>query len=220
MNIRETIAEVDISERRKEYEEAGIDASSVFVDPIDQFKVWYVDAQEAQISEPDAAVIGSVNEEGFPSSRFVLVRKVDADGFVFFTNYRSDKATSFSLSPKVSLTFGWLPLHRQVRVHGLVKIATETESDEYFAQRPRGHQIGAWASPQGQVIPDRQTLVDRYEEILERFGDDPIPRPDHWGGYRIRPTMIEFWQGRPDRLHDRLRYIWSDEGWLIERLAP
>ena len=211
---------MDISKRRREYEEAGIDTSSVLKDPIAQFKIWYQEAQDGRIPEPDAAVIASVNEEEYPSSRFVLVRKVDVDGFVFFTNYRSDKATSFSLSPKVSLTFGWLPLHRQVRVHGLVEVASEKESDEYFTQRPRGHQIGAWASPQGQVIPDRQTLVNRYEEIIERFGNGPIPRPDHWGGYRIRPTMIEFWQGRPDRLHDRLRYSRENDGWLIERLAP
>tara|TARA_B100000700_G_C14906952_1_gene790247 strand:- start:234 stop:869 length:636 start_codon:yes stop_codon:yes gene_type:complete len=211
---------VDIYKRRKEYEDLGIDASSVLKDPIAQFKIWYTDAQEARIPEPDAAVIASINEEEFPSSRFVLVRKVDNEGFVFFTNYRSDKATSFSLSPKVSLTFGWLPLHRQVRVHGLVEVATAAESDEYFEQRPRGHQIGAWASPQGQIIPDRQTLVERYRKITERFGDGPIPRPDHWGGYRIWPTMVEFWQGRPDRLHDRLRYVRDNSGWLIERLAP
>ena len=187
---------------------------------MEQFKIWYVQAKEAMIPEPDAAVIASVNEEEYPSSRFVLVRKVDGDGFVFFTNYRSDKATSFSLSPKVSLTFGWLPLHRQVRVHGLVEVAKDKESDDYFSQRPRGHQIGAWASPQGQVISDRKTLEGRYREISERFGDGPIPRPEHWGGYRIRPTMIEFWQGRPDRLHDRLRYSWSNDRWILQRLAP
>ena len=211
---------MDLSKLRKEYEEEGIDTANALDDPIKQFQIWYDQAKEAQIPEPDAAVIASVNEEEYPSSRFVLVRKVDGDGFVFYTNYRSDKATSFSLSPKVSLTFGWLPLHRQVRVHGLVEVAAEKESDDYFSQRPRGHQIGAWASPQGQVIPDRETLISRYEEIAEKFGEGPIPRPEHWGGYRIRPTMIEFWQGRPDRLHDRLRYTRESDGWLIERLAP
>ena len=211
---------MDISRLRKEYEEEGIDSANALGDPMEQFQIWYVQAKEAMIPEPDAAVIASVNEEEYPSSRFVLVRKVDADGFVFFTNYRSDKATSFSLSPKVSLTFGWLPLHRQVRVHGLVEVAKDKESDDYFSQRPRGHQIGAWASPQGQVIADRKTLEGRYSEISERFGDGPIPRPEHWGGYRIRPTMIEFWQGRPDRLHDRLRYSWSNDRWILERLAP
>ena len=211
---------MDVSRLRKEYEEEGIDSAYALGDPMEQFKIWYVQAKEAMIPEPDAAVIASVNEEEYPSSRFVLVRKVDGDGFVFYTNYRSDKATSFSLSPKVSLTFGWLPLHRQVRVHGLVEVAKDKESDDYFSQRPRGHQIGAWASPQGQVIPDRKTLESRYNEISKRFGDDPIPRPEHWGGYRIRPTMIEFWQGRPDRLHDRLRYSWSNDRWILQRLAP
>ena len=211
---------MDVSKLRKEYEEDGIDTANALDDPIKQFQTWYDQAKEAQIPEPDAAVIASVNEEEYPSSRFVLVRKVDENGFVFYTNYRSDKATSFSLSPKVSLTFGWLPLHRQVRVHGLVEVAKDKESDDYFSQRPRGHQIGAWASPQGQVIPDRKTLEGRYSEISERFGDDPIPRPEHWGGYRIRPTMIEFWQGRPDRLHDRLRYSWSTDRWILQRLAP
>ncbi len=211
---------MDLSELRKEYEEEGIDTANALDDPIKQFQTWYDQAKEAQIPEPDAAVIASVNEEEYPSSRFVLVRKVDENGFVFYTNYRSDKATSFSLSPKVSLTFGWLPLHRQVRVHGLVEVASEKESDDYFSQRPRGHQIGAWASPQGQAIPDRETLISRYKEIAEKFGEERIPRPEHWGGYRIRPTMIEFWQGRPDRLHDRLRYTRESDSWLIERLAP
>ena len=211
---------MDVSRLRKEYEEEGIDSANALGDPMEQFQIWYVQAKEAMIPEPDAAVIASINEEEYPSSRFVLVRKVDGDGFVFFTNYRSDKATSFSLSPKVSLTFGWLPLHRQVRVHGLVEVAKDEESDDYFSQRPRGHQIGAWASPQGQVISDRKTLEGRYREISERFGDGPIPRPEHWGGYRIRPTMIEFWQGRPDRLHDRLRYSWSNDRWILQRLAP
>ncbi len=211
---------MDVSKLRKEYEEEGIDTANALDDPIKQFQTWYDQAKEAQIPEPDAAVIASVNEEEYPSSRFVLVRKVDENGFVFYTNYRSDKATSFSLSPKVSLTFGWLPLHRQVRVHGLVEVASEKESDDYFSQRPRGHQIGAWASPQGQAIPDRETLISRYKEIAEKFGEERIPRPEHWGGYRIRPTMIEFWQGRPDRLHDRLRYTRESDSWLIERLAP
>ena len=173
---------MDVSKLRKEYEEDGIDTANALDDPIKQFQTWYDQAKEAQIPEPDAAVIASVNEEEYPSSRFVLVRKVDENGFVFYTNYRSDKATSFSLSPKVSLTFGWLPLHREVRVHGLVEVAAEKESDDYFSQRPRGHQIGAWASPQGQVIPDRETLISRYREIAEKFGEEPIPRPEHWAG--------------------------------------
>ena len=211
---------MDVSRLRKEYEEEGIDSANALGDPMEQFQIWYVQAKEAMIPEPDAAVIASVNEEEYPSSRFVLVRKVDGEGFVFFTNYRSDKATSFSLSPKVSLTFGWLPLHRQVRVHGLVEVAKDKESDDYFSQRPRGHQIGAWASPQGQVISDRKTLEGRYREISERFGDGPIPRPEHWGGYRIRPTMIEFWQGRPSRFHDRINYSKSDNSWIIHRKNP
>ena len=172
------------------------------------------------VHEPDAAVVSSIDDDGFPSSRFVLVRKIDNEGFLFFTNYNSDKATSFAQTPKVSLTFGWLPLQRQVRIQGTIEKATREESDEYFFGRPRGHQIGAWASPQSQIINDRKILLKRYEEITAQFEGKEIPRPENWGGYRVTPTVIEFWQGKPDRLHDRFRYRRINDGWNIQRLAP
>ncbi len=189
-------------------------------DPIEQFHYWYEDAVKAGIYEPDAAVVSSVDHQGSPTSRFVLVRKIDSEGFVFFTNYNSDKATAFALSPNVSLTFGWLPLHRQVRIQGKIEKATAEESNDYFLERPRGHQIGAWASPQSQVIESRDDLLKRYKEIEDKFKDKTVPRPENWGGYRVRPNVIEFWQGKQDRLHDRFRYLKLNEQWEVQRLAP
>ena len=192
----------------------------ILEDPIQQFATWYAEATEVRVHEPDAAVVSSIDDDGFPSSRFVLVRKIDNEGFLFFTNYNSDKATSFAQTPKVSLTFGWLPLQRQVRIQGTIQKATKEESDEYFSGRPRGHQIGAWASPQSQIINDRNMLLKRYQEITEQFEGKDIPRPENWGGYRVTPTVIEFWQGKPDRLHDRFRYRRINDEWDIQRLAP
>ena len=194
--------------------------NQILDDPIQQFKTWYTEAIEVRVHEPDAAVVSSINDDGFPSSRFVLVRKIDDEGFLFFTNYNSDKATSFAQTPKVSLTFGWLPLQRQVRIQGTIEKATREESDEYFSGRPRGHQIGAWASPQSQIINDRKMLLKKYKEITTQFEGKEIPRPENWGGYRVTPTVIEFWQGKPDRLHDRFRYRRINDDWDIQRLAP
>jgi len=198
----------------------GVGNNQILDDPIQQFKIWYAEAIEVKVHEPDAAVVSSIDGNGFPSSRFVLVRKIDKEGFLFFTNYNSDKATSFAQTPKVSLTFGWLPLQRQVRIQGIIGKATREESDEYFSGRPRGHQIGAWASPQSQIINDRKTLLKRYKEITDQFEGKDIPRPENWGGYRVTPTVIEFWQGKPDRLHDRFRYRKISDTWDIQRLAP
>ena len=198
----------------------GVGNNQILDDPIQQFKIWYAEAIEVKVHEPDAAVVSSIDGNGFPSSRFVLVRKIDKEGFLFFTNYNSDKATSFAQTPKVSLTFGWLPLQRQVRIQGIIGKATREESDEYFSGRPRGHQIGAWASPQSQIINDRKTLLKRYKEITDQFEGKDIPRPENWGGYRVTPTAIEFWQGKPDRLHDRFRYRRNNDDWDIQRLAP
>ena len=197
-----------------------IDNKNFLDNPIEKFKVWYSEAIQAGVHEPDAAVVSSIDGDGFPSSRLVLVREIDNEGFLFFTNYNSDKATSFAHTPKVSLTFGWFPLQRQVRIQGTIQKATSEESDAYFAGRPRGHQIGAWASPQSQIIDDREILLKRYEEIRDQFEGKDISRPENWGGYRITPTVIEFWQGKPDRLHDRFRYRRINDDWDIQRLAP
>ena len=188
--------------------------------PIAQFKKWHEAAKSEGIHEPDAAVISGINENNFPTSRFVLVRKVDSEGFLFFTNYNSDKALSFQNSPNVALTFGWLPLQRQVRILGTIEKATSNESDEYFASRPRGHQLGAWSSPQSQKIHNRDTLTDRYNKFEKQFADAEVPRPSHWGGYRVRPITIEFWQGKRDRLHDRFRFQRTQDTWSVDRLAP
>ena len=192
----------------------------ILENPINQFMSWHADAAEAGVHEPDAAVISGINEDNFPTSRFVLVRKVDEEGFMFFTNYQSDKATSFQHNPNVSLTFGWLPLERQVRILGTIEKATAKESDEYFGSRPRGHQIGAWSSPQSKTIDDRSILAEQYEQYENKFADIEVPRPSHWGGYRVSPLTIEFWQGRKDRLHDRFRFTKSKKAWFVERLAP
>ncbi len=188
--------------------------------PIIQFKQWHQDAVSEGIHEPDAAVISGINENNFPTSRFVLVRRFDQEGFIFFTNYQSDKATSFRNSPNVALTFGWLPLQRQVRILGTIEKATSLESDQYFASRPRGHQIGAWSSPQSRTIDDPSILAEQFEKYEKEFADIEVPRPSHWGGFRVRPLSIEFWQGKKDRLHDRFRFVKSKEAWLVERLAP
>ncbi len=188
--------------------------------PIAQFKKWHEAAKSEGIHEPDAAVISGINENNFPTSRFVLVRKVDSEGFLFFTNYNSDKALSFQNSSNVALTFGWLPLQRQVRILGTIEKATSNESDEYFASRPRGHQLGAWSSPQSQKIDNRDTLTDRYNKFEKQFADTEVPRPSHWGGYRVRPITIEFWQGKRDRLHDRFRFQKTQDTWSVDRLAP
>tara|TARA_B100001094_G_scaffold183628_1_gene177939 strand:- start:484 stop:1083 length:600 start_codon:yes stop_codon:yes gene_type:complete len=192
----------------------------ILENPINQFMSWHADAAEAGVHEPDAAVVSSVDDDGYPSSRFILVRKIDDEGFLFFTNYNSDKATSFSRTPKVSLTFGWFLLHRQVRILGEIEKATIEESDDYFKSRPRGHQLGAWASPQSQIIDNRDVLVSKYEEISRQFKNKEVPRPENWGGYRVRPSLIEFWQGQPDRLHDRFRFRKVENKWKAHRLAP
>ena len=210
----------DLASIRKEYETAGLDIADVSVDPIEQWHRWYGDAVEAQCVEPNAFVLGTINQEGWPQSRYVLVRGVDERGFTFFTNYESAKSHQLGAEPRASMLFSWLQLHRQVRVVGEVERVPEPESDEYFASRPRASQVGAWSSPQSQPIPDRAWLEQRVEQMGATFGDAPVPRPVFWGGWLLRPTRFEFWQGRPSRLHDRLVYAPLDGGWQITRLAP
>jgi pyridoxamine 5'-phosphate oxidase len=213
--------------KRFEYETAGLDVGDVLPDPLAQWQRWYAEAEQAGCVEPHAFVLSTIDEEGWPQSRYLLLRAADERGFTFFTNYESAKSHQMTSLPRASLLFTWLQLHRQVRVVGEVERVPEAESDEYFAGRPRGSQVGAWSSPQSQPIPDRAWLEQRVGQMAATFGDAEVPRPAFWGGWLLRPTRFEFWQGRPSRLHDRVRYVslsgsgGDDPGtWQIDRLAP
>lgn len=209
-----------IADRRIEYETRGLDRADVAGDPIEQWHRWYADAVAAGCVEPNAMVVSTVDVNRSPDGRFVLVRSVDERGFSFYTNLESAKSEQIAGTPRASLTFGWLELHRQVRVRGSVEAVSAQEADEYFASRPRGSQIGAWSSPQSRAIPDRAWLDVRVAETESRFAGHDVPRPPNWGGLRVVADVVEFWQGRPSRLHDRLRYTRTASRWAIERLSP
>jgi pyridoxamine 5'-phosphate oxidase len=214
--------EVDFAALRRVYARGGLDFPDLADDPFEMFGRWMQDSIDAGLHEPNALVVSTVSADGRPSSRMVLLKRFDADGFVFFTNLASRKGLELAANPHCSLLFPWHPLERQVRIDGAASTLPVAEVEAYFASRPRGAQIGAWASQQSQPVESRSTLAEAYAEAEERFGEDevPVPVPPTWGGYRVRPDTVEFWQGRPGRMHDRLVYRREGTGWVTQRLAP
>lgn len=209
-----------IADIRREYSALSLKASEVDANPVDQFLNWFDMALNAEITEPNAMTLSTL-EGNKPTSRIVLLKGVENEEFVFYTNYNSSKGKQIEKTPYVSLNFFWPELERQVRIDGEVKKVESATSDEYFKSRPRASQIGAWVSPQSETIENREVLDKRLNEIELKFKDKEVERPPHWGGYTVRPIIIEFWQGRPSRLHDRIRYTFSEtKNWKIERLAP
>ena len=209
-----------LARMRQEYGERGLRRSDLLADPLEQFTRWFDEARSAPILEPNAMTLATVDAAGQPSARTVLLKAVDRRGLTFYTNLESRKAREIAANPKSALLFWWPPQGRQVRFEGEIEPVDEAEADAYFATRPRGSQIGAWASAQSKVVADRAALDAAEREMEARFADGPVPRPPFWGGYRLVPVRVEFWQGRVNRLHDRLRYTRRGKGWDLERLAP
>jgi pyridoxamine 5'-phosphate oxidase len=206
---------------RRDYTLAGLVESDLDPDPIVQFRVWFTEAQAAKGIEPNAMTVATADATGDPSARTVLLKGLDERGFIFYSNYDSAKGNQLAANPRAELLFYWPELERQVRIHGDVERLERTASEEYFRSRPIGNQLGALASPQSTVIPNREYLQELYDSLEQQYGSDSVPMPDHWGGYRVCPQLLEFWQGRKSRLHDRLRYRRdADGGWIVERLAP
>ena len=215
----------DLAALRREYGARGLDVPDLAPDPVSMFRQWFDDTVAAGLHEPNAMVVATVSPEGRPSSRTVLLKGVDERGFVFFTNYESRKAADIAANPHVSLLFPWHDLQRQVRVEGAASKVSAEESEAYFASRPRESQLGAWASPQSRVVASRSALDERYGGVLAQFAElDEVPVPPHWGGFRVAPYAVEFWQGRKGRMHDRLVYRRVEDDphapWTVDRLAP
>ncbi len=213
------MSDVDIATMRRVYERTELREEDVSANPTEQLRAWVHEAHDAGSHEPNAMCLCTMGEE-YPAGRIVLLRGLDEQGLVFFTSYFSRKGRNLERLPRAAAVFFWPQLERQVRIEGDVQKLPEEESDAYFAGRPRGHQLGAWASEQSEPVESRAILDQRMLDFTERFGDEEIPRPHSWGGYRLRPQMIEFWQGRPNRMHDRLEFRRARGGWSVRRLQP
>jgi len=211
---------LDLAVLRRDYALASLSETHVDADPIRQFEAWFADALAAQVLEPNAMTLATATSDGVPSARIVLLKGIDAGGFVFFTDYRSRKGAELAENPLAALVFLWKEIERQVRVSGAVSRVMAAESEAYYRSRPLGSRLGAWVSHQSSVIASRAEIEERWQAVSQRFADGDVPLPPHWGGYRVMPDEIEFWQGRPNRLHDRLRYERTSSGWTISRLSP
>jgi pyridoxamine 5'-phosphate oxidase len=219
--LREITDMQDLHSSRKEYTKYGLDEAQVNSNPIVQFQQWFAEAQKADIPEPNAMSVATVSPDGRPSVRILLLKGVENDAFVFYTNYQSKKGIHLLGNPACALTFFWPELERQVRIEGIAARVPENQSISYFQSRPKGSQLGAWASPQSSPIKNRTLLEERLTELEAKYKDvDKVPKPHQWGGYAVTPYLIEFWQGRPNRLHDRIEYVRTDNAWVINRLAP
>jgi pyridoxamine 5'-phosphate oxidase len=210
----------DIASIRKEYTQAALDEKSILKNPFEQFEKWFQEAIESHLVEPTAMIVATADQNNQPFQRTVLLKTFNEDGFVFYTNYESRKSKQIMANPKVSLLFPWYSLERQVAITGSVEKVSTKESLKYFLSRPKGSQLGAWVSHQSEVITSRSILETKLAEMMRKFKDGKIPLPDHWGGYRVVPDSIEFWQGRPNRLHDRMLFEKKENVWKISRLSP
>ena len=211
---------LDLQEMRTEYIQATLDESTVPIDPFTLFEIWFAQAVKTEVKDPNSMILATSSKDNIPNIRAVLLKIFDEKGFVFFTNYNSVKAKEIAQNPHVALEFLWLDLERQVRVIGTCEKITASESMSYFMKRSRGSQIGAWVSEQSSVISSRKILQMQIEKMKQKFANGVVPLPDFWGGYRVVPSQIEFWQGRENRLHDRILYTRQHDGWNIQRLAP
>jgi pyridoxamine 5'-phosphate oxidase len=220
VTLEDPLGPAKLAAMRRSYVEGGLDEADLAPSWLDQLRTWLSDAARHEVLEPNAMVLATASASGTPSARTVLLKGLDERGLVFFTNHGSRKGVQLAENPRAAILFPWHQLQRQVHLEGAVQQITEEESDAYWATRPHGSQIGAAASPQSQVIASRAVLEDAAGELLSRYDNHEVPRPPHWGGFRLSPESVEFWQGRVDRLHDRLRFRREDEAWVVERLAP